>query len=148
MIIDSFCFYFAAISVSHIIPSPATKERITAFWNLEPTARSFLASTKDSYGISSCSVRMSSAGRSSKSVSRFNASDLSNVGPRSARKKVAASPSAVIPKATTSKGGKKRKTTEANKLEGLPLIRDQFQEYFADVRIVYSASISCLLEDH
>ncbi|MFS7917046.1 hypothetical protein Hanom_Chr03g00184501 [Helianthus anomalus] len=91
---------------------------------------------------------MSSAGKSSKSVSRFNASDLSNVGPRSARKKAAAGPSAVIPKATTSKGGKKRKATEADKLDGLPLIRHQFQEYFADIRITYSASLSCPLKDH
>ncbi|XP_035839554.1 uncharacterized protein LOC118487124 [Helianthus annuus] len=93
-----------SISVSHIITSPATEERITAFWNLDLAARSFQANTKDSQEVSSGSVTMSSAGKSSKSASRFRVSDLSNVGPRSAKKKAAASPNAIIPKPVTSRG--------------------------------------------
>ncbi|MFS7984980.1 hypothetical protein Hanom_Chr11g00992991 [Helianthus anomalus] len=76
---------------------------------------------------------MSSAGKSSKSVSRFSVNYLSTVAPQSGKKKSAASPSAPIPKPVTSKGGKKRKATEADNLEGLPLIRHQFEEYFADM---------------
>ncbi|KAJ0886535.1 hypothetical protein HanRHA438_Chr09g0380531 [Helianthus annuus] len=93
-----------AISVSHIIPSPATEERITAFWNLDPAVRSFQANTKNSQEVSLGSVTMSSDGKSSKSASRFSVSDLSNVGPGSAKKKAAASPSTIIPKLVTSKG--------------------------------------------
>ncbi|KAJ0521720.1 hypothetical protein HanIR_Chr10g0474301 [Helianthus annuus] len=124
-----------AISVSHLIPSPATKERITAFWNLDPATRSFQAITKDSQEVSSGSVTMSSAGKSSKSATRFSVTDLSTVAPRSGSRKTAASPSSVVPKPMTSKGGKKRKATEAENLEGLPLIRHQFEEYFSEVRI-------------
>ncbi|MFS8007333.1 hypothetical protein Hanom_Chr14g01259801 [Helianthus anomalus] len=127
--ISSLCF--AAISVSHLIPSPATEERITAFWSLDPAIRSLQAITKDSREVSSGSVTMSSAGKSSKSASRFSVSDLSNVGPRSAKQKTAASPSTIVPKPVTSKGGKKRKATEAENPDGLPLIRHQFEEYFS-----------------
>ncbi|KAJ0892451.1 hypothetical protein HanPSC8_Chr09g0366001 [Helianthus annuus] len=72
------------------------------------------------------------AGKSSKSASKFSVTDLDNV--RSSKKKTAASPSVVITKATTSKGrgGKKRKSSEADNLQGLPLIHHQFLEYFND----------------
>ncbi|XP_035839606.1 uncharacterized protein LOC118487156 [Helianthus annuus] len=44
-----------------------------------------------------------------------------------------ASPSVSIPKATTKgRGGKKRKNSEAEDLQGLLLIRHQFLEYFND----------------
>ncbi|KAJ0810101.1 hypothetical protein HanPI659440_Chr01g0022861 [Helianthus annuus] len=49
---------------------------------------------------------------------------------------------------TKGRGGKKRKTSEVEDLQGLPLIRHQFLEYFNDVRITDPAYISCLLEDH
>uniref|UniRef100_A0A251U5U4 Uncharacterized protein n=1 Tax=Helianthus annuus TaxID=4232 RepID=A0A251U5U4_HELAN len=81
---------------------------------------------------------MSSAGKSSKSASKFSIADLDTV--RSSKKKATASPTVSIPKAPTKgRGGKKRKTSEAEDLQGLPLIRHQFLEYFIDVRITDSA---------
>ncbi|MFS7938737.1 hypothetical protein Hanom_Chr05g00443301 [Helianthus anomalus] len=75
---------------------------------------------------------MSSAGKSSRSAFKFSVADLDTI--RSSKKKLASSPTVTIPKATTSKGkgGKKRKTSEADNLQGLPRIRHQFLEYFAD----------------
>ncbi|KAM0040617.1 hypothetical protein Hdeb2414_s0012g00396081 [Helianthus debilis subsp. tardiflorus] len=74
---------------------------------------------------------MSSAGKSTKSASKFSITDLTNV--KSSRKKTPASPSASIPKAPVrGKGGKKRKASETEELQGLPLIRHQFLEYFND----------------
>ncbi|KAJ0447675.1 hypothetical protein HanLR1_Chr17g0666641 [Helianthus annuus] len=49
-----------AISVSHLLESPATKERIAAFWRLDPAVRTFQAKTKDSEEVSSGSFTMSS----------------------------------------------------------------------------------------
>ena len=73
--------------------------------------------------------------------------DLDNV--RSSKKKLPASPTASIPKAPSKgRGGKKRKASEAEDLQGLSLIRHQFLEYFNDVRITVPAYISCLFEDH
>ncbi|MFS7960514.1 hypothetical protein Hanom_Chr08g00703991 [Helianthus anomalus] len=77
-----------------------------------------------------------SAGKSSKSATRFSVSDLdAYVPPKSAKKQPASSPS--IPNlrgaSTKGKGGKKRKTAET--LEGLPLIQHQFEEYVSEVRI-------------
>ncbi|KAJ0867055.1 hypothetical protein HanRHA438_Chr12g0558731 [Helianthus annuus] len=119
-----------AISVAHLITTPATKERLAAFRRLDPAIRSFKANTQDSQEASSGSVTMSSAGKSSRSASKFSVTDLDTV--RSSMKKLAASPTVMIPKATTSKGkgGKKRKTSEADNLQGLPLLRHQFLEYF------------------
>ncbi|KAJ0800645.1 hypothetical protein HanPI659440_Chr03g0105801 [Helianthus annuus] len=72
---------------------------------------------------------MSSAGKSSKSASKFSVTDLDTV--RSSKKKSTASPTVSIPKAPTKgRGGKKRKTSEAENLQGLPLLRHQFLEYF------------------
>ncbi|KAJ0735665.1 hypothetical protein HanPI659440_Chr11g0434631 [Helianthus annuus] len=74
---------------------------------------------------------MSSAGKSSKSASKFSVTDLDNV--RSTKKKAIASPSVSIPKAPTKgRGGKKRKNSEVEDLQGLPLNRHQFLEYFND----------------
>ncbi|MFS8003737.1 hypothetical protein Hanom_Chr13g01217421 [Helianthus anomalus] len=56
----SFCFCCAAISLSHIQETPATKERIAAFLKLDPVVRTFQANTKDSQEISSDSYTMSS----------------------------------------------------------------------------------------
>ncbi|KAM0040183.1 hypothetical protein Hdeb2414_s0012g00390841 [Helianthus debilis subsp. tardiflorus] len=74
---------------------------------------------------------MSSAGKSSKSASKFSIADLDTV--RSTKKKATASPTVSIPKAPTKgRGGKKRKASEAEDLQGLSLIRHQFLEYFND----------------
>ncbi|KAJ0752398.1 hypothetical protein HanPI659440_Chr09g0323901 [Helianthus annuus] len=52
---------------------------------------------------------------------------------RSSKKKLPASPTASIPKAPTKgRGGKTRKTSEVEDLQGLLLIRHQFLEYFND----------------
>ncbi|KAJ0480768.1 hypothetical protein HanIR_Chr13g0635371 [Helianthus annuus] len=70
---------------------------------------------------------MSSAGKSSKSASKFGIDDLTNV--KSSRKKTpAASPTASAPKAPIRGKGKKRKASED--LQGLPLLRQQFLDYF------------------
>ncbi|KAM0062398.1 hypothetical protein Hdeb2414_s0004g00147691 [Helianthus debilis subsp. tardiflorus] len=72
---------------------------------------------------------MSSAGKSSKSASKFGIDDLTNV--KSSRKKNPASPSTSVPKAPArGKGGKKRKASDAEDLQGLPLLRQQFLDYF------------------
>ncbi|KAM0040812.1 hypothetical protein Hdeb2414_s0012g00398531 [Helianthus debilis subsp. tardiflorus] len=120
-----------AVTVSHLIPSPATKERLAAFRRLDPEIRSFKANTQDSQELSSGSVTMSSARKASKSASKFSVTDLDSV--RSTKKKLPASPTASIPKAPSKgRGGKKRKASEAEDLQGLPLIRYQFLEYFND----------------
>ncbi|KAF5795599.1 hypothetical protein HanXRQr2_Chr08g0341551 [Helianthus annuus] len=120
-----------AISVSHLFKTPTTRERLLAFRRLNPAVRSFKTSTQDSQEVSSGSVTMSSAGKSSKSASKFSIADLDTV--RSSKKKATASPTVSIPKAPTKgRGGKKRKTSEAEDLQGLPLIRHQFLEYFID----------------
>ncbi|KAJ0831458.1 hypothetical protein HanPSC8_Chr15g0667281 [Helianthus annuus] len=118
-----------AISVSHLRLTPAAKERLLAFKKLDPETRTFKTTTQDSQEVSSGSVTMSSAGKSTKSASKFNITDLTNV--KSSRKKTPASPTASIPKAPLrGKGGKKRKAPEAEDLQGLPLIRQQFMDYF------------------
>ncbi|KAJ0508158.1 hypothetical protein HanIR_Chr11g0514191 [Helianthus annuus] len=90
---------------------------------------------------------MSSAGKSTKSASKFSITDLTNV--KSSRKKTPASPTASIPKAPLrGKGGKKRKASEAEDLQGLPLIRQQFLDYFNEVRTTVPTCISFLYEDH
>ncbi|KAJ0800387.1 hypothetical protein HanPI659440_Chr03g0102411 [Helianthus annuus] len=124
-------FYFlvcAAISVSHLKLTPAAKERLLAFKKLDPETRTFQVTTQDSQEVSSASVTMSSAGKSSKSASKFGIDDLTNV--KSAKKKTpAASPTASAPKAPIrGKGSKKRKAYED--LQGLPLLRQQFLDYF------------------
>ncbi|KAM0046752.1 hypothetical protein Hdeb2414_s0009g00320241 [Helianthus debilis subsp. tardiflorus] len=70
---------------------------------------------------------MSSVGKSAKSASKFGVEDLSNVKP--SRRKNSASPSTSVPKAPVrGKGGKKRKASED--LQGFPLLRQQFLDYF------------------
>ncbi|MFS7918590.1 hypothetical protein Hanom_Chr03g00202951 [Helianthus anomalus] len=126
-----------AISLSHIHESHVTKERIAAFWKLDPAIRTFQAKTKDSQEISSCSYTMSSVGKSSKSASRFSVSDLNEFSSsRSVKKELAASPSLPNPKgmSTRGKGARKRKTVEPTK--GLFLIQHQFEEYVFEVRIL------------
>ncbi|KAM0050397.1 hypothetical protein Hdeb2414_s0008g00297111 [Helianthus debilis subsp. tardiflorus] len=119
----------AVISVSHLRLTPAAKERLLAFKRLDPETRTFKTTTQDSQEVSCGSVTMSSAGKSTKSASKFSITDLTNV--KSSRKKTAASPTASIPKAPLrGKGGKKRKASEAEDLQGLPLIRQQFLDYF------------------
>ncbi|KAM0048723.1 hypothetical protein Hdeb2414_s0008g00277731 [Helianthus debilis subsp. tardiflorus] len=120
---------FNAISVSHLFKSPATRERLLAFRRLDPAIRSFKANTQDSQEVSPSFVTMPSAGESSKSASKFSVTDLDTV--RSSKKKPTASPTVSIPKAPTKgRGGKKRKTFEAENLQGLSLLRHQFLEYF------------------
>ncbi|KAJ0820207.1 hypothetical protein HanPSC8_Chr16g0705161 [Helianthus annuus] len=166
-----------AITVSHIIPSPVTKERLAAFRKLDPAIRSFQANIQDSQEVSSGSVTMSSkypnlciikrlnkneirilicfgfvgAGKSSKSATRFSVTDLTAVGPRSGRKKTAASPSTALPKPVTSKG-KKRKASETEDLDGLSLIRHQFLEYFsekfAEIQMWYDAHVEEAEQKH
>ncbi|KAJ0588960.1 hypothetical protein HanIR_Chr04g0180711 [Helianthus annuus] len=119
-----------AVTVSHLVPSPATKERLAAFGRLNPATRTFNTNTQDSQEISSGSVTMSSAGKSSKPASKFGMADLDTV---KSKKKAIASPSVSIPKAPSKgRGGKKRKNSEVEDLQGLPLIRHQFLEYFND----------------
>ncbi|KAJ0540195.1 hypothetical protein HanHA300_Chr08g0295471 [Helianthus annuus] len=87
------------------------------------------------------------AGKSTKSASKFSVTDLTTV--RSSKRKAPTSPTASVPKAPLKgKGGKKRKASEAEDLQGLPLIRQQFLDYFSEVRITVPACISCLFEDH
>ena len=159
----------AAISVSHLRLTPAAKERLAAFKRLDPETRSFKTTTQDSQEVSSGSVTMSSkylclkiqinneiqvklrylscfgcvgAGKSTKSASKFSVTDLTTV--RSSKRKAPTSPTASVPKAPLKgKGGKKRKASEAEDLQGLPLIRQQFLDYFSEVRITVPAPISC-----
>ncbi|KAJ0447970.1 hypothetical protein HanLR1_Chr17g0670011 [Helianthus annuus] len=141
----SFCFCCAAISVSDIQESPVTKERIAAFWKLDPAIRTFQGKTKDSQEISFGSYTMSSTGKSSKYASRFSVSDLNEYATsRSLKKELVASPSIPNPKSmsTRSKGAKKRKTAEPT--EGLPLIQHQFEEYVSEK----FAEIQMLLDQH
>ncbi|KAJ0570567.1 hypothetical protein HanHA300_Chr05g0179501 [Helianthus annuus] len=116
-----------AISVSHLKLTPAAKERLLAFRKLDPEIRTFQVTTQDSQEVSSASVTMSSAGKSSKSASKFGIDDLTNV--KSSRKKTpAASPTASAPKAPIrGKGSKKRKASKD--LQGLPLLRQQCLDY-------------------
>ncbi|KAJ0588023.1 hypothetical protein HanIR_Chr04g0169831 [Helianthus annuus] len=119
-----------AISIAYLKLTPAARERVLAFKKLNPEVRSFQVSVQDSQEVSSASATMSSAGKSAKSVksaSKFGISDLANV--KSSRKKApAASPSASAPKAPIRGKGKKRKTSED--LQGFPLLRQQFLDYF------------------
>ncbi|KAF5819423.1 hypothetical protein HanXRQr2_Chr02g0077421 [Helianthus annuus] len=120
----------AAISVSHLKLTPAAKERFLAFKKLDPEIRTFQVTIQDSQEVSSASVTMSSAGKSSKSASKFGIDDLTNV--KSTRKKTpAASPTASAPKAPIrGKGSKKRKASED--LQGLPLLRQQCLDYISE----------------
>ncbi|MFS8003626.1 hypothetical protein Hanom_Chr13g01216111 [Helianthus anomalus] len=125
-----------AISVSHLIDSPATKERVAAFWNLDPAVRTFHAKTKDSQEVSSGSVTISSAGKSSKSASRLSVNDLDAfASSRSGKKRLTASPSVPAPKAVNTKGKGEKKRKTADTLEGLPFIQHQIEEYVSEVRI-------------
>ncbi|MFS7927235.1 hypothetical protein Hanom_Chr04g00306601 [Helianthus anomalus] len=127
------CFGCAAISLSHIQETPAKKERIAAFWKLDPVVRTFQANTKDSQEISSGSYTMSSASKSSKSASRFSMSDLDAfASSNSIKKELVTSPSIPNHKGMSTQGkrAKKRKTTEPT--EGLPLIQHRFKEYVSE----------------
>ncbi|KAJ0747495.1 hypothetical protein HanOQP8_Chr05g0190131 [Helianthus annuus] len=68
-----------AISLSNIQDSPITAERLSAFWNLNPATRTFQPRIKDSEEVSSTSYTMSSAAKSSKSASKFGASDIQDI---------------------------------------------------------------------
>ncbi|KAJ0618271.1 hypothetical protein HanLR1_Chr02g0049001 [Helianthus annuus] len=127
-----------AISLSHIQESPVTKERIEAFWKLDPAIRTFPPRSKDSQEISSTSYTMSSAAKSSKSASRFSVGDLQDiVSPRSIKKELAANQSNPKAKGTSTrgKGTKRKKPTESS--EGLPLMERQLHDYVSEVRIWY-----------
>ncbi|KAF5774545.1 hypothetical protein HanXRQr2_Chr13g0601791 [Helianthus annuus] len=118
------------ISVAHLKLTPAARERVLAFKKLDPEVRSFQVTVQDSQEVSSASATMSSAGKSAKSVksaSKFGISDLANV--KSSRKKApAASPSVSAPKVPIRGKGKKRKASDD--LQGFPLLRQQFLDYF------------------
>ncbi|KAJ0530280.1 hypothetical protein HanHA89_Chr10g0387791 [Helianthus annuus] len=116
-----------AISIAHLKLTPAARERVLAFKKLNPEIRSFQIAIQDSQEVSSASTTMSSAGKSVKSASKFGIDELANVKP-SRKKTPAASPSASAPKAPVRGKGKKRKTSED--LQGFPLIRQQFLDYF------------------
>ena len=77
--------------------------------------------------------------RSVKSASKFGISDLANVT-SSKKKAPAASPSVSAPKAPARGKGKKRKASDD--LQGFPLLRQQFLDYFDEVRI--TAPVNCL----
>ncbi|KAJ0548184.1 hypothetical protein HanIR_Chr08g0380751 [Helianthus annuus] len=126
-----FLFFYAAISVAHLRLTPAAKERVLAFKKLDPEVRSFQVIIQDSQEISSASATMSSAGKSARSVksaSMFGISDLANVTSSKKKKAPAASPSVSAPKAPARGKGKKRKASDD--LQGFPLLRQQFLDYF------------------
>jgi len=78
------------------------------------------------------------AGKSTRSASRFNVSDLQEyASSRSIKKELATSPKVPNPKgiSTRGKGTKKRKADEP--AEGFPLFQRQFEEYVSEVRILY-----------
>ncbi|KAJ0525075.1 hypothetical protein HanHA300_Chr09g0307841 [Helianthus annuus] len=84
---------------------------------------------------------MSSAGKSSKSASRFSVADLQYIAsPKSLKKDLAASQSNPDPKgmSTRGKGTKRKKPAETS--EGLPLMECQLHDYvskkFAEVQIL------------
>ncbi|KAJ0546181.1 hypothetical protein HanIR_Chr08g0358051 [Helianthus annuus] len=112
--------------------TPAARERVLAFKKLDPEIRSFQIAIQDSQEVSSASATMSSAGKSVKFASKFGIDELANVKP-SRKKTPAASPSASAPKAPIRGKGKKRKASED--LQGFSLIRQQFLDYFNEVRI-------------
>ncbi|MFS7905045.1 hypothetical protein Hanom_Chr01g00043141 [Helianthus anomalus] len=88
---------------------------------------------------------MLSAGKSSKSATRFSVSDLNEyASSRSLKKELAASPSIPNSKSmsTRSKGAKMRKTYAPT--EGLPFIQHQFEEYVSEK----FADIQMLLDQH
>ncbi|KAJ0874580.1 hypothetical protein HanPSC8_Chr11g0465941 [Helianthus annuus] len=62
--------------------------------------------------------------------------------------KITTQDSQEVSSASVTMSSKKRKTSEAEDLQGLPLIRQQFLDYFSEVRITVPAYISCLFEDH
>ncbi|KAJ0558122.1 hypothetical protein HanIR_Chr07g0332841 [Helianthus annuus] len=94
---------------------------------------------------------MSSAGKSARSVksaSKFGISDLANVT-SSKKKAPAASPSVSAPKASIRGRGKKRKASDD--LQGFPLLRQQFLDYFDEVedqdRQIADLQQTCGLKD-
>ncbi|MFS7966977.1 hypothetical protein Hanom_Chr09g00780321 [Helianthus anomalus] len=139
-------FLFMRLSPCHIFQeSLVTKERIEAFWKLDPAIRTFPPRSKDPKEISSTSYTMSSAAKSSKSASRFSVADLQDIAsPRSIKKELAASQSNPEPKgmSTRGKGTKKKKPTKSS--EGLPLMERQLHDYVSKVRIL-SPEIMLLL---
>ncbi|KAJ0468663.1 hypothetical protein HanIR_Chr14g0699151 [Helianthus annuus] len=136
-----------AISVAHLKLTPAAKKRVLAFKKLDPEVRSFQIIIQDSQEISSASALMSSAGKSARSVksaSKFGISDLANV--TSLKKKApAASPSVSAPKAPARGKGKKRKASDV--LQGFPLLRQQFLDYFDEDRQIADLQQTCGLKD-
>ncbi|MFS7953308.1 hypothetical protein Hanom_Chr07g00616991 [Helianthus anomalus] len=149
-----------AITLSHIQESSVTKERVEAFWKLDPTIRTFPLKSKDPEEISSISYTMSSpaysgpirccipfagAAKSSKSASRFSIADLQDIAsPRSIKKELAVSQSNLEPKdmSTRGKGTKRKKPTETS--EWLPLMERQLHDYVSEVRILYPKIILLL----
>ncbi|MFS7953582.1 hypothetical protein Hanom_Chr07g00620451 [Helianthus anomalus] len=140
-----------AISFSHIQESPVTRERIAAFWKLDPAIRTFQAKPKDSQEISSGSYTMSSKYPylcvlpnlpSLLQGSVWVTSE--NVSPRSIKKELAASQS--IPEikgiSTRGKGTKRKKPSEPTK--GLPLMERQLHEYISEK----FAKVQILLDQH
>ncbi|KAJ0448171.1 hypothetical protein HanRHA438_Chr17g0821671 [Helianthus annuus] len=129
----------ATITLSSIQDIPATLERLSAFWNLDPAVRTFQTRIKDSQEVSSTSYTMLSAAKSSKSASKFGVSDIQDiVSPRSIKKELAASQS--IPEgkgmSTRAKAGNKRR--KPSKPTGdLPLVEQQLDEAVSGVRITY-----------
>ncbi|KAM0025490.1 putative RNA-directed DNA polymerase [Helianthus debilis subsp. tardiflorus] len=126
-----------AITLLHIQESPATQERIEAFWKLDPAIRTYPPKSKDPVEVSSTSYTMSSTRKSSKLASRFSVSDLDAfAASKSIKKQLAGSPNVPDPNSmsTRGKGAKKRKAAEA--LEGLPLIQHQFEEYVSEIHML------------
>ncbi|MFS7912581.1 hypothetical protein Hanom_Chr02g00131641 [Helianthus anomalus] len=125
--------------------TPTTKERIVAFWKLDPAVRTFQAKTKDSQEISSGSYTILGAAKSSKSASRFSVSNLNEfASSRSVKKELAASPSILNPKGMSTRGKRAKKRKNAEPTEGLPLIQHQFEEYVSKK----FAEIQMLLDQH
>ncbi|KAJ0492766.1 hypothetical protein HanIR_Chr12g0578501 [Helianthus annuus] len=134
------------ISVAHLNLTPAAKERVLAFKKLDPEVRSFQVIIQDSQEISSASATMSSAGKSARSVksaSMFGISDLANVTSSKKKKAPAASPSVSAPKAPARGKGKKRKASDD--LQGFPLLRQQFLDYFDEDHMCLMLLSCCLL---
>ncbi|MFS7953714.1 hypothetical protein Hanom_Chr07g00621861 [Helianthus anomalus] len=133
------------ITMLHIQESPVTQARVEAFWKLDPAIRTFPPRSKDLEEISSTSYTMSSAGKSSKSASKFSVADLQDIASsRSIKKELAASQSnpGLKGMSTRGKGAKRKKTTEPT--ESLPIMERQLQEYVSEKFV----EVQILLDQH
>ncbi|MFS7937164.1 hypothetical protein Hanom_Chr05g00424381 [Helianthus anomalus] len=109
--------------------SLVTKERVEAFWKLDPAIRTYPPKSKDLEDISSISYTMSS---------KFSLTDHQDIAsPKSLKKELAASQSNPEPKGMSTRGKGTKRKTPVETSEGLPLMERQLHNYVSEVRIVY-----------